>query len=350
MKSMKAIRIYSPGDLRITDVPVPVPGPHEALCRVRSAGICGTDISIYTGEASFVKSGAVRFPLTLGHEWSGTVEALGAGASQFAVGDRVVGDTGVACGYCTECLLGRYPRCRNVHAVGTVDAIDGAWAPFILMPERHLYRLPELVSFDNGAMTEPAATALYAVRKAQVGIGDTVLVQGSGPIGILAAAQAKLSGASRVFITGRKRQKLDAALRMGADVAIDTTRESVAEVLKRQTPAGKVDRLIEASGSAELFEESLRLVEAGGVMSAVAFYDRPLSGFDLDAFVFADVTLVPVGGSLGMPPLVLRMMETVALDPARLITERVTLEAVPDMLARFRRDADARIKVMIDVG
>jgi threonine dehydrogenase-like Zn-dependent dehydrogenase len=230
-----------------------------------------------------------------------------------------------------------------------VDAIDGAWAPFIVMPERHLYRLADRVSFDNGAMVEPAATALYAVTRARVGIGDAVLVQGSGPIGILAAAQAKLCGASKVFITGRRRPKLEAALGMGADVAIDTTRDSVTDVLRRHTVSGGVDRLIEASGSADLFEESLRLVEPGGVMSVVAFYDRPLTRFDIDAFVFADVTLVPVGGSLGMYTPVLRMMETGSLDPSRLITERIALDDVPDMLARFRRDAEARIKVMIDV-
>ena len=349
MKTMKVARLFAPGDLRIVDLPVLKPGPHEALCRVARVGICGTDHAIWTGEASFVKSGAVHFPMTLGHEWSGIVAAVGEGTTQVRVGDRVVGDTGVACGYCTECLLGRWPRCRSARAVGTVNAWDGAYAEYLLMPERHLFRLPDGVSLDNGAMVEPAATALYAVRKAQVEIGDTVLVQGSGPIGILAAGLAKRSGAARVFITGRKERKLRAALAMGADVAIDTTRESISESLGKHLPSGKVDRLIEASGSAELFEQSLRLVEPGGVMSVVAFYDIPLSRFDIDAFVFADVSLVPVGGSLGMYPPVLGLMASGQLDAARLITERASLGEAAEILSHFREDP-GRIKVMMDVS
>ena len=107
---MKALRLFAPGDLRLLEVPRPVPGVGQVLCRVDRVGVCGTDHAIFSGEASFVKSGAVKFPFTPGHEWSGVVAERGPGTGLLAVGDRVVGDTGVACGSCTECLLGRWPR------------------------------------------------------------------------------------------------------------------------------------------------------------------------------------------------------------------------------------------------
>jgi 2-desacetyl-2-hydroxyethyl bacteriochlorophyllide A dehydrogenase len=345
---MRALRLLAPGDLRLLELPRPVPGPGQVVCRVDRVGVCGTDHAIFSGEASFVKSGAVRFPFTPGHEWSGVVAERGPGADRFAVGDRVVGDTGVACGSCTECLLGRWPRCRHARAVGTVAAWDGAFAEHILMPERHLYALPDTVSLDNGALVEPAATALLAVQKAGVGIGDTVLVQGSGPIGLLAAKLARLSGAARVFVTGRRDRTLAAALSFGADEAIDTRRESASAALRRLVPSGKVDRLVEATGSSAVFAESLGLVEPGGALSVVAFYDRPLDRFDIDAFVFAEVALVPVAGSLGAYPPVLDLMAGGRLDASALVTERLRLEGVPDLLARFRDDP-GRLKAMVEV-
>jgi 2-desacetyl-2-hydroxyethyl bacteriochlorophyllide A dehydrogenase len=345
--TMKAARTYAPGDMRWMDVARPVPGPREVLCRVQRVGICATDTAIYSGQASFVKSGAVHFPLTQGHEWAGEVAEVGDGVERFTPGDRVVGETGVACGHCPACLDGRWPRCEQARSVGTVNAVDGAFADFILMPERHLHALPLSVSLDNAALVEPAATALYAVHKAGVRIGETVLVQGSGPIGILAAVLAKRSGAARVFITGRKEAKLRAARAMGADAVIDTTKQSAAAALHEHTATGRVDRLIEASGSASLFRESLGLVEPGGVIAAVAFYDGVLPSFDIDAFMFADVSLVPVGGSPGMYPAVLALMASGDLDATPLITERVPLPHAPDMFARFDHDAAARLKVMM---
>lgn len=350
MPTMKVIRLFGPRDLRLLELERPRPGPHQALCRVERVGICGTDYAIYSGAASFVKSGLVKFPMTLGHEWSGVVAEIGAGVENLAVGDRVVGDTVVACGYCPACLLGDYVRCRQARAVGTVNAWDGAYAEYILFPERHLFHLPAAVSFDNGALVEPAATALYAVKKAGVRLGDTALVQGSGPIGLLAAKLAKLAGAAKVLITGRKDAKLELALKFGVDGAINTTRETAAAGIKRHLGVDKVDRLIEASGSARLFSESLELINGGGAMAVVAFYDQPAQSFDLDKFVFSDVTLAAVPGSLGMYPPVLKMMAAGALAAAPLITERAPLSAILDILPDFKQGAksETRVKVMLE--
>jgi len=271
MPTMLAARLLAPNDLRLLETPIPELGPHEVLCRVSRCGICGTDQAIYTGEFSGVRNGTVRFPMTLGHEWSGTVAALGPQAARFALGDRVVGDTGVACGHCTECLLGNYGSCSEGRAVGTVNAWDGAYAEYIVMPERHLFALPDNVSFDAGAMVEPAATALYAVVRAEVRTGDIVLVSGTGPIGLLAAKLSQLSGAARVIVAGRREWKLKLAREFGADAVVDTTRGSLVEAVRAEAGARGIDRVIEASGAVELFADCFRCIRPGGVISVVAF-------------------------------------------------------------------------------
>jgi len=346
---MKAAKIFGPGDIRIVDVPIPELGTHDVLCRVVRAGVCGTDYAIYTGELSFVKSGLVKYPLIPGHEWSGIVEKTGPEVENFNLGDRVVGDTFVACGNCFSCATGNVYQCKKLRSVGTINAWDGAYAEYVMMPERHLFHLPDNVSLENGALVEPAATALYAVTLAGVKIADTVLVLGSGPIGIIAAKMAKLSGAGKVIIAARKDFKLKAALALGADATVNTTRESLSESAGKYAGEYGIDRIIEASGSTELFKEALKIIKPGGVISCVAFYDRPVDGIDLDRFIINDVTIRAVAGSQGMYPLVLKLMDLDLADFSSLITERHSLMETPQIMHDMKQGSETKIKIMLEM-
>ncbi|MFH0795836.1 MAG: zinc-binding dehydrogenase [Candidatus Omnitrophota bacterium] len=348
-KMMKAARIFGVNDIRIVEVPVPELGSHDVLCRVVKVGVCGTDYSIYTGTLSFIKTGAIKFPMTPGHEWSGIVEKSGSAVENFKTGDRVVGDTMVSCGVCYDCLVGAYSHCKKGRAVGTIYTWDGAYAEYIMMPDRHLFHLPDPVSFDNGAMVEPAATALYSVTRANVKIADTVLVHGTGPIGIMAAKLAKLCGAVKVIITGRKEFKLQKALALGADFAINTTRENLAENVREYAGPGGVDKVIEASGSTQLFTESLGLVKPGGIISIVAFYEKELERFDLDKFVMSDLTIRAVPGSLGMYGPILKLMASGTIDFTPLITGRYPFGEVEQALQDMGTKNDTRIKIMLEM-
>jgi len=346
---MNAARIFGVNDIRLVDLPTPEPKPDEVLCKVVRAGICGTDYVIYTGEFSFVKKGMVPFPMTLGHEWSGVVEKTGSDVQNFKCGDRVVGDTAVSCGKCYECLIGQYGRCRSARCVGTINTWDGAYADYIIMPERHLFLLAENVSFDNGAMVEPAATALYSVVCGEVKIGDTVLVLGSGPIGIAAAKLAKLCGASRVAIAARKDFKLQKALDLGVDAAINLTEISLEEGVKKYFGNWGVDRIVEASGSTKLFKDSLNVINCGGVISVVAFYEKMVDEFDIDKLVFGDIKIKAVAGSLGMYKPVLRLMETGMLDLSSLVTSVHKLEDISEVMKQLHTMNETKIKPMIHV-
>ncbi len=343
---MKALRIHGPRDLRLVDLPTPDPAEGQALCKVVRAGICATDHSVYTGALSFVKSGLVRFPFIPGHEWSGVVEKIGKGVQAFKPGDAVVGDTGVSCGSCRSCSLGVHHLCSEMRSVGTVNAWDGAFAEQILMPARHLTPLPRGVSFDNGAMVEPAATALNAVHRAGIGLGDRVLVLGSGPIGIIAGRLAKLCGAEKVVIVGRKESKLSMAKALGIDAAINSAKGPIKTGLEDEFATGTADSVIEASGSVELLRQALQVIGPAGVVSAVAFYETGLEGLDIDQLVLKGAEIRGVAGSLGIYGPILQMMKSGKLDLTPLITSRCTLDQVPRVMHEMDLDKH-NVKVMI---
>ena len=342
---MKAARLYAPLDLRMEDIPVPEPGPGEVLCKVRRAGICGTDYAIYTGEFSFVKSGDVHFPLTQGHEWSGVVARVGSGVRNFKPGDRVISDTNVSCGRCFACLSGRITECRELRPLGTIHAWDGAFAEYILMPERHTFHLPDSVSFDDGAMVEPTTIAYSGVRAAKVSVGETVLVHGCGSIGIIAAKLAGLAGASRVFLTGRTPFKLDCARRFGAaDVYINTRTTSITEALEGRTP----DKVIETSGSLELLTDAFGRVRNGGIVASVAFYEKKLAEFDVDRLIFGNVDFVGVANNAGTYEPVLNMLSAGKFHPSELITGRYPFLEIHQGYADMKLKNSTRIKWMLE--
>ncbi len=348
MKTMKASRIFGPHDMRLVDVPVPEVGPREVLCKVVRAGVCGTDYAIYSGEFSFVKNGTIKFPMTPGHEWSGIVEKVGSEVTDFKPGQRVVSDTGVACGECYHCLVGQYNRCKKGRAVGTINCWDGAYGEYILMPQRHLFHLPDNVTFDMGALIEPSGIALYAVHLADVRPGDTVLVHGSGPIGILAAKLAKICGATTVAITGRKDFKLQIATKLGVDAVINTTKEPVRDAARNLVGPDGFDKIIEASGSIELFKDSFDYIKIGGVISAVAFYEKMVDQFDIDKFVFGGVTIRGAAGSLGMNQPVLNLMASGMLDPTPLITSRRPHHEATKAMLDMKERNETRIKIILE--
>jgi 2-desacetyl-2-hydroxyethyl bacteriochlorophyllide A dehydrogenase len=344
---MKAARLIGERQLKLMDIDRPVIGGREVLIKVSYAGICGTDYAIYSGESSFIKNGMIRFPLTLGHEWSGIVEEIGSKVQNLKLGDRVVGDAGVSCGVCYECLCGRYIYCKKLRAVGTINAWDGAYAEYILMPERHAYKIPECVSLEEAALVEPAATALYSVKRGEVKPGDVVVIQGTGPIGLSAVQMAKILGASCVILSGRKDFKLDIGRRMGADFTVNIMKENLKDKVMEITGDNGADVIIEASGSVEALKFSLEIIKSGGTISVVAFYENQLSGFDIDNFVFKDVKLVAVSGSPCLSVIVMELMKFKKIDLMPLITHRYRFDEIVSVMDTMKNDTDKKIKIML---
>ena len=216
---MKALLLSEYSKLDVTtEMPRPVPGSGELLIHIAACGICGSDVHGYDGS-----SGRRIPPLVMGHEAAGTVAEVGDGVRQFAVGDRVTFDSTVYCGDCQYCRAGEVNLCDNRQVVG-VSCGDyrrhGAFAEYVAVPERIVYRLPDELSFTEAAMLEAVSVALHAVRVADLSGGETALVIGSGMIGLLTLQAARAGGCSRVFVADIDPSRLKLARDMGADEVI----------------------------------------------------------------------------------------------------------------------------------
>jgi L-iditol 2-dehydrogenase len=263
--SMLAAMYYAPMDVRLEQIPIPQPGAGEVLLKVAAATTCGTDLkAILRGHPLLFRKTPARF----GHEVSGVVAAVGSGVTQCREGDAIVVANSAPCQQCYYCRRGRFSLCEDLLL------LNGAYAEYLLVPERivrqNLYRLAAGTSFTAAALTEPLACALHAIDASQVIPGDTVVIIGSGPLGLLLAATARLGGA-RVIMTGHGQERLGLARQFGADTVIDVSSMSLQEqreaILQETDDRRGADIGIEAVGTPETWELATTLVRPGGLVN-----------------------------------------------------------------------------------
>lgn len=255
---MKAIQLFAPGDLRCVDVPIPETTPDEVLVRVAAVGVCGSDIP------RVLKKGTYRMPLTIGHEFSGTVVGLGKRVDRWAVGDRVTVAPLMPCFTCHWCMRGAFHLCDEYDYFGS--RCDGALAEYVRVPTANLVRLPEGVDMEAGAMTDPAATALHGLWRGTVGPGNTVVVFGVGAIGFFALQWASLMGADQVIAVDVFDDKLQLAGQMGATLTINAAHEDpVARILAATDGLG-ADLVIETAALQATQLQSVRSARKQGTV------------------------------------------------------------------------------------
>lgn len=251
---MRAGRILAPGRTEVTDVDVPAPGRGEVLIEVARAGICGTDLHILDGDYELA-----RFPMTPGHEFAGTIVAVGDGVRLRQVGERVTADPNLPCGRCPECQRGAVNQCHHLAVVGVTR--DGAFARWVAVPESVVVPIGDL-SFAEGALVEPLACVVWGLERIRVRVGDRALVFGAGPMGCLLAQAVKAAGASQVAIVDVAPTRLAIAQSLGVDLAI-TTDELVR--LKTFAPLG-FELVAEATGIPAVLEGAIAHARPGGTV------------------------------------------------------------------------------------
>ncbi len=239
--TMNALVLHAVGDARFEKIPKPVPAAGEVLVRVDFCGVCGSDIP-----RTFVK-GTYHFPTVCGHEFAGTVEACGEEVSDYKPGDRVVVFPLLWCGKCASCELGNYVQCSDYDYYGSRR--DGAFAEYVAVPPKNLVAVPEGVSMEAASMTEPAAVALHALQRAGGSfIGETVVVFGAGPIGLMAAQWARMMGAARVIVFDLIGEKLEMAERLGFELVLNVRDCDPVEKVNEVTGGHGAEVCIEAAG------------------------------------------------------------------------------------------------------
>jgi L-iditol 2-dehydrogenase len=342
---MKALLLSEYNKLDITDeMPRPVPGPGEVLVRIAACGICGSDVHGYDGS-----SGRRIPPLVMGHEAAGTVAGTGDGVRQFNAGDRVTFDSTVYCGECEYCQVGDVNLCDNRQVVG-VSCGDyrrhGAFAEYVVVPERIVYRLPDELGFTEAAMLEATSVALHAVRVAELKGGETAFVIGAGMIGLLTLQAAHALGCSRVFVADLDATRLRLAREMGADQTIDVSGAAMLAELLRLSGGKGVDVVFEAVGREQTVTAAIDSARKGGTVVLIGNI-TPEVKLPLQKVVSRQIRLQGTAASSGEYPEAIELMRTGAIRVKPLITAVVPLEEGPQWFERLHKGEPNLMKVVL---
>jgi L-iditol 2-dehydrogenase len=261
---MLAIVYHNPNDLRIEQVPIPVIGDDEVLVKVDSASICGTDVRILHGQHRKYPPGTVRIP---GHEVAGTIAEVGKDVIGLAAGQRVFLAPNMGCGCCRECITGNNNRCTDYQAIGVT--IDGAFAEYVRFPaagirQGNVIPISKATDPAAAALIEPFACVLRGQNAVSIRPGDVVLVIGAGPIGIMHLKLARLRGAAKVIVSETNPERLEKAMRIGADRGINPAQENLAEILLAETNGRGADAILVAAPSPHAQQACLQWASIGG--------------------------------------------------------------------------------------
>jgi 2-desacetyl-2-hydroxyethyl bacteriochlorophyllide A dehydrogenase len=317
---MRALVITGPRSARVEEVEAPVPGAGQVVVDVRRAGICGTDVELFTGELAYFAQGKTGFPLRPGHEWCGMVSALGAGADPGWLGTRVTGDTMLGCGRCTRCHAGHGHVCADRREVGIVGWA-GALAEQVLVPASSLYRLPDAIDDRAGALVEPGGNAWRAASAALAGPGKRILVCGPGTIGLLTMAFARAAGAE-VHILAQDRSREELASSFGA----------AGYLTPDDQPWETYDAVIDCTDDHQMPATALALAEPAGRLVYIGIAGSP-SLIDSRDLVLGDLTVVGIlGASAGLAHAIEHYADG-RVDPSGLVQVTVGLEGAAVALA-----------------
>jgi len=267
----------------------PDPKPNQVIVEVQAAGVCGSDLHMWRENHSW----EIKLPLVLGHEFGGTVAEVGSGVTEFKVGDRVAVETAAeVCGNCVFCHSGNYNQCPNRLGYGALH--DGAFTQFVTARQQILHRIPDNVPFEHAALTEPICVAYNAlVEKTPVmRPGDTVVIQGPGPIGMMALYVAKLRGASNIIMLGTSRdlKRLEVAKQIGATHALNIEKDDPIEFVRAIGDGFGVDLVVDCTGVSIALKSAMQMVRPNGIITKIGWGPQPLN-FSLDPMVQKAVTL-----------------------------------------------------------
>lgn len=345
---MRALVVTEPNRFSIEEVPDPQPGAFELLCRVKAVKICGTDSHLLRGD--YPGFWPPSYPFIPGHEWAGEVVALGPGAELLGwkVGDRVAGTSHDACGYCQKCVEGRYNLCENYGKLGLHRQYghnwQGSFAEYVVHGAKSVFRLPDGLSFSVGAGFDPASIAMHTANRGRNRPGDTVVVLGPGPIGLLAADGARVRGAGRVIVVGRG-YRLSKAAELGHETFDMSSGEPVEWV--RETTGGLgADVILECAGVPQSVQWSLEMVRRGGRIAMVGIPVEKVR-VDLQRLVLYEHELVGVRASAGEMRHVVPLVVDGRLHVRELITHHFPLEEFATALAVFNERREGSIMVIV---
>ena len=346
---MKAARWHGRRDIRIEEVSSRDPGPREVRVRVDFAGICATDLHEFTHGPQFIATTPHPLtgrcaPVTMGHEFTGSIVDAGSEVKNLRAGDRIVAEASLPCGVCAHCQKGEFILCRQAAYLGF--AWDGAFADTCTLPAVVCHKVPDKLSSEDAVMIEPLASAMHAVRRGRILVGETVAIVGSGTIGLCTLLCARAAGASRVFTVDPIARKRKLALELGAELALDPADGDAAQKIAAATGGG-VDLSFECVGSARTVDLAVRSTRVHGrtVVVGVMTEAQPFSFLDM---LLQEREIIGTVGYFGEFAMCMALVADGRINAKPLISATIGLE---DIVARgfepFASPDNANIKIVV---
>jgi L-iditol 2-dehydrogenase len=356
---MRAWVLGDPGELKLVDKPVPVPRRAEVLVRIDAVAICATDLEVIAHGPPAKIQGGLPFNKnwTPGHEYMGTVAALGPGVDEYAIGERVTVEIHAGCGQCKRCRQGMYTSCLNYGLnYGDVDkghrangfTTDGGFAEYAINNINTLVHVPDGMSDEEATLVVTAGTAMYGLTElGGLVAGESIVVTGPGPIGLLGVAVAKALGAEPVILTGTRDNRLQIGRELGADYVINVRKEDAVEAVQRIMNGRGVDYVLECAGAPNAIDEGARMVNRGGKICLAAFPHEPMP-IDVAALVTNNIYLYGIRGEgRSATHRAAAFMAQKRFDATKIHTHTFALDDLPTALRYARDRVEDAIKVVV---
>ena len=330
--------IHVAGAADLVERDVPEPQETQVVIAIKACSICGGDLHIYKG-----KHPSAPLPMALGHELAGEVIRIGAKVNLVAIGDRVTVEPVIVCGQCPSCRRGEYSYCDNLSFHYRQG--QGALADFFVADQRYVYKLPVRLSYEAGAIIEPLAVAVHAVRRAKIGLGDKVAVIGAGPIGLLVTAVCRAAGAQEIIVGDMADARLEMASLMGATRTLNSDEESIVDVVRQRSSGRGVGRSFECVGSEDTFAQSMQCLCKGGVATIVGIFEQPTIQIPVTMFVSQEITVQGSQGYCWDFETALELTNVIELD--RLVSHKFPLADVDKALKTALTPEEMPVKIVL---
>ncbi|MDN4075370.1 2,3-butanediol dehydrogenase [Fictibacillus terranigra] len=329
---MKGVLWYQAKDVRVEEIPEPQVKEGTVKIKVKWAGICGSDLHEYLVGPIFIPVEEPhpltkdKAPIVLGHEFSGEVTEIGEGVTQVAVGDRVAVEPIYACGECVACRAGHYNVCEQLGFHGLAGG-GGGFAEYTVVNENMVHKLPDNMSYEQGALVEPAAVALHAVRQSKFKPGDTAAVFGTGPIGLLTIQALKAAGASKVFVVDLSEERRNLARKIGADVILNPAEVDAVQEIKRLTNDLGVEVSFDAAGVEPTLNGAIQSTRFDGQVVIISIWEATAS-IPPNELVLKERDMIGVLAYRNIFPSVIKLISQGQMKAEDLITKKIMIDDI----------------------
>ncbi|MEN3185168.1 MAG: NAD(P)-dependent alcohol dehydrogenase [Atribacterota bacterium] len=344
---MKAAVMKGIGKIEIEELPIPIPGDEEVLIRIKSVGVCGSDVHYFV--EGKIGDYVVQPPFILGHECSGEVVEVGSRVKNLRPGDRVTMEPGIPCGKCEFCRSGRYNLCPDVVFWAT-PPIDGTFCEYVTHPAYFTYPIGSSVSFEEAALVEPLSVGFYAVRRAQAEPGQVALILGSGPIGLVTLEMLLARGITEVIAVDISPLRLEKARELGAQYVVNAKADDLKKTVMEITRGRGVDVVFETAGSVITTQMTVELVRKGGKVVLIGLPSVARVDFDVIKVIDKELDVLGIFRYANTYKGCVDLLNAGKVNLATLITHRFSLDRAQEALQFAHQHKMDAIKVVVNVG